>query len=52
VPTRPVAEVWIILRWFSAPGPDISSRASGVMMIPGLMAFTRAPRAPQARLSV
>ena len=51
VPTRPAADVSII-RWYPAlPGPLISSCASGVRTMPGLMELTRAPRSPQRTLA-
>ena len=47
-PARPAADAWIIRRYPSLRGPASSSLASGVMIIPGLIVFTRAPRFPPA----
>src|SRR4051812_35508847 len=47
VPTRPAALLAIMAWSPAAPGPDISSWANGVRMMPGLMELTRAPRSLQ-----
>ncbi len=46
VPARPEADALIKRRYPSPREPANSSFASGVMMIPGLMVLTRAPRLP------
>ncbi|NKA89918.1 hypothetical protein GO305_03547 [Ralstonia solanacearum] len=51
VPARPAAHSSIIRRYPAPRGPESSSFASGVMMMPGLMVLTRAPRLPQRTAS-
>src|SRR5215217_9667049 len=46
LPTRPAAEA-LIIRWYASPAGELSSsKASGVLMMPGLIELRRAPRAP------
>ena len=51
VPARPTADARIIRRHPSPRGPVSSSRASGVMTMPGLVELTRAPRRPHRTAS-
>src|SRR3954466_16265953 len=51
VPARPATDSSIMRRYPSPRGPVSSSLASGVMMMPGLIALIRAPRLPQRTAS-
>src|SRR5215211_6365035 len=51
LPTRPAAEA-LIIRWYASPAGELSSsKASGVMMMPGLIELRRAPRSPHWTLA-
>src|SRR5271165_4571181 len=51
VPARPAEDTSIMRRYPAPRGPVSSSLASGVMMIPGLIVLTLAPRLPQRTAS-